>query len=244
MSFPVPLPLTFMPLPLAIMIPFMVIQSGVMAQQFVMNFQYGKRKISAMSNEEFNKLTPEKMQADFSNMIKGMIPTFEQSLKEMRPFQRMIFVEMVAAFKEAVDLGLDIAKAGLGIPPSGDVPIVDPHKFLSPAQILEHKKHGHLGGLSEDEPVVAPPKVVTGKYSAIQLRLFQQVKSSDARITSFIHTIKNLKAAIIKFPRAADSLKRTIAHHELSMKAEVVKLTTLMEVVLGNSYYVTHTKTM
>ncbi len=127
MSFPVPLPSTFMPLPLAIMIPFMGIQSGVMAQQFGMNFQYGKRKISAMSNEEFNKLTPQQMQADFSTQIKGMIPTFEQSLQDMRPFQRMIFIEMIAAFKEAVQLGLDIAGAGLGIDTS--VPSIPKTKF-------------------------------------------------------------------------------------------------------------------
>ncbi len=134
MSFPVPLPSTFMPLPLAIMIPFMGIQSGVMAQQFGMNFQYGKRKISAMSNEEFNKLTPAGMQADFSTQIKGMIPTFEKSLQDMRPFQRMIFVEMIAAFKEAVDLGLDVARAGLGIPPSvGDIgKNADPNRFQPP----------------------------------------------------------------------------------------------------------------
>ncbi len=147
MSFPVPLPSTFMPLPLAIMIPFMGIQSGVMAQQFGMNFQYGKRKISAMTNEEFNKLTPEQMQADFSRQIKGMIPTFQQSLEDMRPFQRMIFVEMLAAFKGAVELGLDVAKAGVdplahifgthvhgGTPkgPLDDLPNIDPNKFQPP----------------------------------------------------------------------------------------------------------------
>ncbi len=136
MSFPVPLPSTFMPLPLAIMIPFMGIQSGVMAQQFGMNFQYGKRKISAMSNEEFNKLTPAQMQADFANQITGLIPTFEKSLQEMRPFQRMIFIEMIAAFKEAVQLGLDVAGAGLGINTS--LPSIPKEKFAPPPGFEEH----------------------------------------------------------------------------------------------------------
>ncbi len=138
MSFPVPLPSTFMPLPLAIMIPFMGIQSGVMAQQFGMNFQYGKRKISAMSNEEFNKLTPQQLQADFSNMITGLIPTFGDSLREMRPFQRMIFEEMLAVMKVAVDLGIDVAKAG-----------VDPlaHVF---------GQHIHGEGVSTGTPTIHP----------------------------------------------------------------------------------------
>ncbi len=113
MSFPVPLPSTFMPLPLAIMIPFMGIQSGVMAQQFGMNFQYGKRKISSMSNEEFNKLTPAQLQVNMNEQIKLLIPTFGEALKEMRPFQRMIFEEMLAVFKTAVDVGLDVARAGV-----------------------------------------------------------------------------------------------------------------------------------
>ncbi len=80
-----------------------------------------------MSNEEFNKLTPQQMQLDFSNQITGMIPTFEKSLQEMRPFQRMIFIEMIAAFKEAVQLGLDIAGAGLGI--NTGLPSIPKEKF-------------------------------------------------------------------------------------------------------------------
>ncbi len=167
---PLPLPSTFMPLPLAIMIPFMGIQSSVMARQFGMNFQYGKRKISSMSNEEFNKLTPAQMQADFARETKDMIPTFGESLKDMRPFQRMIWVEMLAVMKEAIELGIDVAKAGVdplahifgqhihGTGPGGSIsspPVIDEHKFLSPSQILQHKKHGHLGGV--DKPV--PSKV-------------------------------------------------------------------------------------
>ncbi len=175
MSMPLPLPSTFMPLPLAIMIPFMGIQSAVMARQFGMGFQYGKRKISSMSNEEFNKLTPQQMQIDFAREIKDMIPTFGESLKDMRPFQRMIWVEMLAVMKEAIELGIDVAKAGVDPlahifgqhihgegPGSGPPPFVDPHKFLSPAQILEHKRHGHLGGTGTSPPpdVESPPPYV------------------------------------------------------------------------------------
>lgn len=132
----------------------MGIQSGVMAQQFGMNFQFGKRKISAMSNEQFNKLTPEQMQADFSTMIKGLIPTFGDSLRDMRPFQRMIFEEMLAVFKTAIDLGIDVGVAGAeGIAHALGTHAVkhgkeefpqDEHKFLSPLEVRAHKRHGHL----------------------------------------------------------------------------------------------------
>ncbi len=144
-----------------------------MAQQFGMNFQYGKRKISAMSNEEFNKLTPQQMQADFANNIKGLIPTFEQSLKDMRPFQRMIFVEMLAALTEAVKLGIDVGVAGadeiahaLGTHLPGhtggeDKPGTE-HSFLSPIQQRAHIRHGHREaienryGKPEPEPEPEP----------------------------------------------------------------------------------------
>ncbi len=192
MSFPVPLPSTFMPLPLAIMIPFMGIQSGVMAQQFGMNFQYGKRKISAMSNEEFNKLTPEMMQADFANQIKGLIPTFEKSLQDMRPFQRMIFVEMLAVMKTALDLGVDVAKAGLdplahmfgahihgkgpgGVDTTGIDPNLDPEKFQPPSiPIKEPQK--------PIKPRFTPPKIIVSGSTLHHFTLYRDLSFQITRM--------------------------------------------------------------
>ena len=88
----------FMPLPLAMMIPFMGIQSAVMAKQFGENFQYGKRRISAMSNEEFNKLTPKMIQDNANDELKAMIPSMEASIGDMREFQKFViekFVQMI-----------------------------------------------------------------------------------------------------------------------------------------------------
>ncbi len=156
-----PLPSTFMPLPLAIMIPFMGMQSMVMAKQFGEGFQYGKRRISAMSNDEFNKLTMGQLMQSTNNELKGLIPDMKLALEAMRPFQRDIFVEMLAAMKEAIKLGLDVAAAGVGVDTSK--PFVDPHKFLSPTEIEEHKAHGHLGGIkvppAVTEPSPARPKI-------------------------------------------------------------------------------------
>ncbi len=205
MSFPVPLPSTFMPLPLAIMIPFMGIQSGVMAQQFGMNFQYGKRKISAMSNEEFNKLTPQQMQVDFSNQITGMIPTFEKSLQEMRPFQRMIFIEMIAAFKEAVQLGLDIAGAGLGI--NTGLPSIPKDKFAPPPGFEEHPSNikkpttqvttsRHTSKLKQ--PIVSKVAKVKRKASHQQLldrnKLTKLIAAAGATVKFYLKRKDNLNA--------------------------------------------------
>ncbi len=92
----IPLPSTFMPLPLPMMIPFMAMQSFAMAEQFGKGFQYGKRKISAMKNAKFNALTPEKIQIDFNRELKGMIPQMQESLQSMRPLVSTVLEEMFA----------------------------------------------------------------------------------------------------------------------------------------------------
>ncbi len=96
-----PIPISgFMPLPLAMMIPFMGAQSAVMAKQFGENFQYGKRRISAMTNEEFNKLTPAKLAERTAQELKAMIPSMESSITDMRLFQSFLVREFIATVKQ------------------------------------------------------------------------------------------------------------------------------------------------
>ncbi len=124
----------FMPLPLAMMIPFMGIQSAVMAKQFGENFQYGKRRISAMSNEEFNKLTPAILQANANAELKAMIPTMEASIKDMRDFQAFIV-------KEFMEMLNDLISRGLGNIFGDDI-----------VTSVEHFLHGHGGAPPGHEP--------------------------------------------------------------------------------------------
>ncbi len=84
----------FAPLPLAMMMPFMAGQSMMMGDAFGKSYQYGKRKISAMSNEDFNKLTirdlANDIQADFNNII----PPLSQAVRQSSVFQSLIIQEM------------------------------------------------------------------------------------------------------------------------------------------------------
>ena len=48
-------------------------------------WQYGKRKISAMSNEEFNKLTPELVMEKQAIVLKNSLQTIEKSMNDMTP---------------------------------------------------------------------------------------------------------------------------------------------------------------
>ncbi len=131
----------FMPLPLAMMIPFMGIQSAVMAKQFGENFQYGKRRISAMSNEEFNKLTPKMIQDNANAELKAMIPSMEQSVQEMRVFQTFLIKEFLRTLNDAI-------KAGFG-----ELFGIDASTLTN----IEHTLHGHGGGHDTDTDTGAPP---------------------------------------------------------------------------------------
>ncbi len=93
----------FSPLPLPIMVPFMFMQSAAMALGFGSFFQYGKRKISSMSNDEFNELTPEALTAQLMSSVNNMIPTVEQSFHQMEQMNTMILQAMSKYFDQAID---------------------------------------------------------------------------------------------------------------------------------------------
>ncbi len=75
-------------------------QSLVLGKQFGEGFQYGKRKISAMSNEEFNKLTPAKLAQDNAEELKQMIPSMMGAITDMRSFQSFIVKELIETVKQ------------------------------------------------------------------------------------------------------------------------------------------------
>ncbi len=72
------------------MLAFMGSQSFVMMEMAGEGWQYGKRRISAMSNEEFNKLTPKKLFEMQTKTLRDLIPTVEQSMKDMTPMLETI----------------------------------------------------------------------------------------------------------------------------------------------------------
>ncbi len=139
-----------MPLPLAMMIPFMGIQSAVMAKQFGENFQFGKRRISAMSNEEFNRLTPKILMENANAELKSMIPSMEKSIKDMSSFQTFLigeFIQMIG----------DMLSAGLGKVLGLDQPQVE-----TSLQAIEHFLHGHPAGHKTTTQPVETPIITPG----------------------------------------------------------------------------------
>ncbi len=89
----------FAPLPLAMMIPFMAGQSLMMGEAFGKGFQYGKRKISSMSNEQFNALTADDLGKSIQTDYNQIIPHLGQAVKQSSDFQSLVIKEIIDVIK-------------------------------------------------------------------------------------------------------------------------------------------------
>ncbi len=171
----------FAPLPLPMMIPFMGIQSAVMAEQFGTMFQYGKRRISAMSNEEFNKLTPKMLQERMTREIAGMIPQMQEQIQAMRPMVELIIKEFAQYILLATKAVGEIAETGTGVA-TGNI-----------SYLAEHLAHGHLPGVAGhpssqelsqiDDPTQFVPPVPTSTSDEIKEdRRYKSPFTADSRL--------------------------------------------------------------
>ncbi len=97
----------FAPFPLALMVPFMAGQSLAMGEAFGKGFQYGKRKISSMSNEEFNALNFQQLAESIHTDYKMMIPSLEQSIKASDRLQDAVFKALADVIKDIPSQILD-----------------------------------------------------------------------------------------------------------------------------------------
>ncbi len=79
----------------------MAIQSFVMMYQAGEGWQYGKRKQSAMTNEEFNKQTPISIMENQAATLQAALPTIQKSLNAMTPLIHII-VEQYGDFAKEI----------------------------------------------------------------------------------------------------------------------------------------------
>ncbi len=110
------------------MLAFMGSQSFVMMEMAGEAWQYGKRRISAMSNEDFNKLTPEQLHINQTEMLSALIPTIERSMNNMTPmlqtiiqqygdFMRLIIEQIPELIQAATGTESPAAAAGTVLEP-------------------------------------------------------------------------------------------------------------------------------
>ncbi len=84
------------------MLAFMATQSFLMMQMAGAGWQFGKRKISAMTNIEFNKLSTNQLLSNETADVRKAIPTIEASMKDMTQLMAPIVAQYGDFIKEAI----------------------------------------------------------------------------------------------------------------------------------------------
>ena len=92
----------FAPLPNPVMIPMMGLQSAVMGYTFGVYFQYSKRLIGSLSNEQFNKIraNPTELSKIVQRDVGEMFSLFDPIADDTRKLQTKIVQEMIGYIKQ------------------------------------------------------------------------------------------------------------------------------------------------
>ncbi len=100
----------FQPIPNAVMIPFMEVQSAALAYGFGLNYEFSKRKIRSMSNEQFNALTPQDVEEMQARHTAVLLEGFIKRVPAVMPAQSKIFDQYVTIEKLKVQQNVELAK--------------------------------------------------------------------------------------------------------------------------------------
>ncbi len=160
----------------------MFMQSAAMALGFGSFFQYGKRKISSMSNEEFNVLTPEALTSNLLTNVNNMIPTVEQSFHQMEQMNVMILDAMAKYFEQGVNYLEKWIQGGIkGFTQNVQTGITDP---ISEGIESFFDSGGQLIPSAGAEDYNAPPTQTSAKLTAVEKYASQWI-NAIRRTTNF-----------------------------------------------------------
>jgi len=160
------------------MVPFMAGQSFAMGEAFGKGFQYGKRRVSSMTNEQFNASSAESMFKETTADITKMIPAMKNAMSEFSTLQTDIILEMV---KYIAQLPKDVIPTIAPI--IGDVASDLPNVLFD--TIL--KQLGILNPIPQAEARLSQPDI-KAKYDALIFAI-ENKKSQDfiASLTWGLH---------------------------------------------------------
>lgn len=83
-------------------------------------WQFGKRKVSGMSNEEVNRMTPNDFLMKLHSETKTMVPTMAQGMQDMTPLVKTTLVLFGAYIREAIKAFPEVVQNILGSTDSGE----------------------------------------------------------------------------------------------------------------------------
>ncbi len=182
------------------MLAFMGAQSFIMMYQAGEGWQYGKRKISAMSNEEFNKLTPELVLEKQAVVLRNSLQTIEKSMNAMTPMIGTIvkqygdFIrEIIASIPQAIsNISHDPNHPTDSLPPAGVAGFLTPAISLIPKEVqrVTNPIHEH----PDQIPVFGPQKPSAQEIKAIAANEKFRQEEADRITRANARRIADLKA--------------------------------------------------
>ncbi len=221
------------------MLAFMGSQSFVMMEMAGEAWQYGKRRISAMSNEDFNKLTPEQVHINQTQMLQRLIPTIEKSMDAMTPMLETIISQygdfmrlIIAQIPELIQAATGTGSAGEAV-----VTLAEPWwwkiwKNLFPSLPEAEARRGGQqvrtndieglkkiynefmsrlsgGGGSKTEDPVSPPTNTTQTPIAILQQRWARV-STQTLVIKLKEVTKEFTALALKYNRKRDAATKKL----------------------------------
>ncbi len=203
----------FFPIPLAMMIPFMATQSLVMGEAFGKAFQFGKRKISAMSNEEFNKLDIETVASQMFASYKNIEGNLKESINQSTEFQQFIFAQLIL-------LGPELVKALGGAALTDIAEKVAPVPDITPEGVRVRQPSIIPKKVDKSQDFLPPPKKPK-RFSRVH---FAGKPKKITALQKLIRDRNSLKSQMLQLNRGAQGGRG-------SSRANLMKLVTQIKIL-------------
>ncbi len=172
----------------------MLVQSSAMAGAFGAKMQYWRRKVAAMSNDEFNKLEPQHINQMLFNDMRSMIPQVEREFEHYRDLQQMFIKEIAAIIPQipestvsGIGQGLDAASLIKLVFELMNVGNVVPKAFADSTDATKTQNDLLMQLLTQQGTAVPPPaadNTYKAKYEELASQIdieIQKVKEKAAR---------------------------------------------------------------
>ncbi len=197
----------FFPIPLAMMIPFMATQSLVMGEAFGKAFQFGKRKMSAMSNDEFNKLKIEDVASEMFKSYKNILPELKTSIADSADFQNHIFAQLIL-------LGPNLIKA------LGGAVLTDIAEKVAPTPDVVEGERVRQPGITDIPEII---KKDVSKFNPPS-KIHSRFKPSVVQVKKITDTnrIRGIKNQLVSLNRQLTSLEIARNHVRTSAQANYI----------------------
>ncbi len=219
----------------------MPIQSYLMMYFAGAGWQIGKRKISAIPNDQFNKMSVNDLLKGFTADLRGSIPTMESSLNDVTRLIAPLMKQFGDFIKEAINVAPEVAQSVVGglVNPKGALvpPLFGPEleklvtgnptqaQFLAFAKILYQQEVDRINaaniGANADPTKFNPP------FKLPSSTVFQgpEINPKTGETTPFVKEVKSLPspAPHIKPSKSNVSLQ-SLKLHRASLENVIRKL--------------------